>query len=200
MPAFARQQAIALTRRRGLVRSRDLDAIGVTRSTLAKLVAEGALERRSRGLYALPTRDASEHESLLEAVTLVPAGIVCLLSALRIHGLTTQSPHEVWLALPPGKWQPQRSYPPIRIVRMSGHALTEGVQAKRIDSMPVQVFSPAKTVVDCFRFRNKLGLDVAIEALRDATARKLVTIGEISTIAMKLRMERIMRPYLESIA
>lgn len=195
-----RQQVLTLARRSGLLRAKDLDAIKVPRNCLTRLVEEGLLERRGRGLYALAGRDVSEQETVREAAMLVPTAVVCLLSALRLHGLTTQNPHEVWMALRRNQWRPKHRYPPIRVVRMSGHAMTEGIQEKRIDGMWVRVFSPAKTVVDCFRYRNKIGLDVAIEALREATRRKRASIGEISTIAKRLRMERIMRPYLESLA
>lgn len=200
MPVPHRQQVLALARRRGLLRARDLDAINVPRTTLARLMADGALERRGRGLYSLSNRDVSEHETILEAVTLVPSGVICLLSALRLHGLTTQSPHEVWIALRRNQWRPRHKYPPIRVVRMSGAALTEGVQKVRLDGTQVSAFSPAKTVVDCFRYRNKIGLDVAIEALQEARRRRLAGLTDISTIAARLRMEQVMRPYLESIA
>jgi len=200
MPTSPRQRVLTLARRSGLLRARDLDAIRVPRNYLLRLAREGVLERRGRGLYALTGRDVSEQETVLEAAMLVPTAVICLLSALRLHGLTTQNPHEVWLALRRDQWRPKHRYPPIRVVRMSGHAMTEGLQEKRLDGMPVRVFSPAKTVVDCFRYRNKIGLDVAIEALREATRRKLASSNEISAIAKRLRMERIMRPYLESLA
>lgn len=199
MAATPRQQVLKLARRERILRAKDLDAIGVPRVYLTRLTAEGVLERRGRGLYALASRDASEQETLLEAVKLVPDGVVCLLSALRLHGLTTQHSHEVWLALPKGHWRPTRRYPPIKVVCMSGAALEQGVQERKVDGVTVRVFSPAKTVVDCFRFRNKIGLDVAIEALREARRAKAASMDEITLLARQLRLERIMQPYMESL-
>jgi len=199
MPISLRQRVVRLATSRRLIRARDLDAIEVPRSYLARLTKAGVLELRGRGLYALADKDVSEHETLLEASKLVPHGVVCLLSALRMHGLTTQNPHEVWLAIRPDQWRPTRKYPPLRVVRMSGAAFTSGVEKRTIDGIAVRVFSPSKTVVDCFRYRNKIGLDVALEALREAWRNKAVTIDELTTHAKRLRMERVMRPYLESL-
>jgi predicted transcriptional regulator of viral defense system len=199
MPTPLQQRVVRLAARRRLIRAKDLDAIEVPRTYLARMTKAGMLEQRGRGLYALAGKDVSEQETLLEAVMLVPHGVVCLLSALRFHGLTTQNPHEVWLAIGRDQWRPTRKYPPVRIVRMSGATMTSGVEKRRIDGIEVRVFSPAKTVVDCFRYRNKVGLDVALEALREAWRSKAVSMAELTTEARKLRMERVMRPYLESL-
>ncbi len=151
------------------------------------------------GLYALAARDASEQETILEAAKAVLQGVICLLSALRLHGLTTQNPHEVWIAVHPDQWKPTRTYPQLRIVRMSGAAMTVGVEGRVVDTIRVRAFSPAKTVVDCFRYHNKIGLDVALEALREGWRTKAVSMYELTAFAKRLRMERVLRPYLESL-
>jgi predicted transcriptional regulator of viral defense system len=127
-------------------------------------------------------------------------GVVCLLSALRFHDLTTQSPFEVWLAIGEKSRLPKQENPQLRIVRFSAKALTYGVQSHRIEGVPVRVFTPAKTVADCFRYRNKIGLDVALEALRDCKRKRKATMDEIWKAAKVCRMANVMRPYLESIS
>ena len=125
--------------------------------------------------------------------------IVCLLSALRFHCLTTQAPFDVWVAIPKAARVPKASFPPLRIVRFSGDALTEGVEQHMVDGVSVRITSVAKTVVDCFKFRNKIGLDVALEALRDAWMAKRVTMDELWHFAAICRVANVMRPYLESL-
>jgi predicted transcriptional regulator of viral defense system len=161
--------------------------------------ARGELERISRGLYAIPGTAVSEHRSLAEACRRVPNGIICLLSALRFHNLTTQAPFEVWMAIPEKAWHPKLDYPPLRIFRFSGKALDEGVEAHVIDRVKVKVFNPAKTVADCFKYRNKVGPDVALEALRDCWRERKATMEELSRYAKICRVANVMRPYLESL-
>jgi len=188
-----------LARAQGLLRPRDLTALGLPRVVLTRLVRRGQLVRVGRGLYALPDRRVSEHASFAEVARKHPQGIVCLLSALRFHNLTTQSPFEVWLAIPNKARAPRMDYPPLRIVRFSGPALTEGIEAHMIDGVPVRITGVAKTVADCFKYRNKIGLDVALEALREAWREKRVSRDELWRYAELCRVANVMRPYLESI-
>lgn len=194
------RQVLGLVHERGLIRERDLAERGLARGHLARLARRGLLERRGRGLYALPGGGDSEHWGLAEASALVPHGVVCLLSALRFHDLTTQAPFEVWLAIDPKARRPATHELPLRIVRFSGDALTAGVETHIIDGVPIRVYSPAKTVADCFKYRHKLGLDVALEALREAWGERRVTMDELWRYAEVCRVARVMRPYLESLA
>ncbi len=147
----------------------------------------------------LASAKPTEHQSLIEACKRVPQGIVCLLSALQFHGLTTQIPHEVWLAIGNKAWRPRMDYPALRIVRFSAASLAFGVRRHRINGTALPVFSPAKTVADCFKYRNKIGLDVAIEALRDCRQKRAATADELWRAAKVCRVANVMRPYTESI-
>ena len=189
-----------LVRKAGVLRPRDLDAYGIPRTYLSRLVSAGKLQRIGRGLYVLPGRNVSEHRSLAEACKRVPKGVVCLLSALRYHELTTQAPFEVWLAIGEKAWRPRVDYPPLRIVRFSSAALESGIEEYQVEGVTVPVFTPAKTVADCFKYRNKIGLDVAIEALRECWRSQRCTMDELWKYAKVCRVQNILRPYLESIA
>ena len=191
---------IELVRSQGLLRSCDLTAQGIPRISLTRAVRRGQLERVGRGLYGLPGRQVSEHGTLAEVARRVPKGVVCLLSALRFHGLTTQAPFEVWLAIENKAMAPNLSYPKLRIVRFSGAALTEGVEAHVVDGVTVCVTGVAKTVADCFKYRNKIGLDVALEALRDAWHAKRMTSDDLWHYAKVCRVANVMRPYLDSLS
>jgi len=169
--------ALDLLRTRGTLRPRDLEAQGIPGDYLNRLSRRGLAEQVSRGLYAWPGYEVTEHHSLVEAVRLVPKGVVCLLSALQFHGLTTQSPREVWLAIANNAWAPRVAAPRLRIVRYSGRALTEMVEEHVVETFTIKVYSPAKTVADCFKYRNKIGLDVAIEALRDCWKSRKATMS-----------------------
>ncbi len=188
-----------LTRQRGLIRPRDLEPLGLPRVGLTRLVRQGALVRIGRGLYALPDRAVSEHASLAEVARKHPQGIACLLSALRFHGLTTQAPFEVWLAIPNKARAPRADYPPLRIVRFSDPLLSEGVGEHLIDGVSVRITNIGRTVADCFRYRNKIGLDVALEALREAWKARRVGMDELWRYAKLCRVANVMRPYLESL-
>jgi predicted transcriptional regulator of viral defense system len=190
---------LGLVRRKGVLRPRDLEPLGVPRRVLSELTGRGILARTGRGLYSLADADVSEHHSLAQAAVRVPAGVVCLLSALRFHGLTTQNPGEVWVAIKPESRKPRSDQPPLRIVRFSGRPFSEGVERHRIDGVEVAVYSAAKTVADCFRYRNKIGTDVAVEALRDAWRGRAVTSEQIWHFASVCRVTNVMRPYLESV-
>jgi predicted transcriptional regulator of viral defense system len=186
--------------RAGVFRSRDLDGSGISRQYLRLATDRGLVRRVGRGLYIPADAQATEHHSLAEAAKRVPNGTICLLSALRFHDLTTQAPHEVWMAISEKARRPRVDHPPLRIARFSGPALDYGVTTKRVEGVTVQVFNPAKTVADCFKYRNKIGLDVALEALRDCYRRRKATMDELWKAAKVCRVARVMQPYLESIA
>jgi predicted transcriptional regulator of viral defense system len=190
---------LRLLRRRGTLRPRELSARGIPADYLNRLYLRGEVDRVGRGLYALPDAEVTEHNTLCDVARLVPKGVVCLLSALRFHGLTTQSPPAVWIAIPNKAWAPKITTPRLRLVRYSGAALTEMIGAHKLEKVTVRVYSPAKTVADCFKFRNKVGLDVALEALRDCWKQKKATMDELWTAAEVCRMANVMRPYLESL-
>ena len=193
------QNILDLAAERSLIRPRDLTERGLPTVALTRLVRQGRLQRVGRGLYALPDRPVSEHNTLAEVARKHPQAIVCLLSALRFHDLTTQSPFEVWLAIPNKARAPKMDYPPLRIVRFSGEALNVGVEDHVIDGVPVRVTSVARTVADCFKFRNKIGLDVALEALQEAWRAKRVSMDELWHYATLCRVTNVVRPYMESL-
>lgn len=188
-----------MVRRRGLVRPRDLERAGLPTVVLYRLRDQGELEQVGPGLFRHPDAAITERHTYAEAAKLVPGGVVCLLSALAFHEIGTQMPHEVWLALRAHAKRPTASAVPLRIVWFSGDAFTEGVETHTVEGVEVSVYSLAKTIADLFKFRNKVGADVAVEALRDAWARRLVTMEEILRFAKVCRVEKVMRPYLESI-
>lgn len=182
-----------------MLRARDLDAIGAPRVVLTRLTAAGLLERIGRGLYRLPDSPGPEHESLVTVATKVPQAVFCLLTALQCHELTTQLSRQVWIAMPRGSHTPRFDYPPIKMVQFSGEACTAGVEVVERDGVKLRVYGVAKTVADCFKHRNKIGLDVALEALKDARARNKASIDDIWRYAQVCRVAHVMRPYLESI-
>lgn len=191
--------AAAVFRRHGVLRPRDV-AGGVSRTALGRLVDQGELERVGRGLYVRTNAKATEHHTLVEAAKRVPHGVVCLLSALRFHHLTTQIPHEVWLAIDVKARKPKTDWPPLRIVRFSGVALRFGVEEHEIEGVVVRVTNKEKTVADCFKYRNKTGLDVALEALRDYLRSKRRSVDALMDAAVASRVTNVMRPYLEALA
>ncbi|MFM8764914.1 MAG: transcriptional regulator, partial [Spartobacteria bacterium] len=172
---------------------------GIWRAKIRGFVEQGVLIRVGRGLYTRPGVEAGENHSLAEVGKRVPKGTVCLLSALRFHGLTTQQPHEVWLALDGKARSPKTESMAFRIVRFSGSSLWEGQEEHVLEGVTVKVYNPAKTVADCFKFRNKIGLDVALEALREAWRERRCGISELMHYARICRVANIMRPYLESL-
>ena len=187
-----------LLQAKGLVRAHELAQLGVAGETLQQLLRKGVIVRISRGLYAAPDRELNEHDQLAQLAIKYPNVVFCLLTALQIHGLTTQAPLEVWVAISPNARAPQVSYPPLRIVRLSDPGLClEQITLDGVVHVPVT--SVAKTVADCFKFRNKIGLDIALEALRDAWRQKKVTMDELWEMAQLCRVANVMRPYLESL-
>lgn len=194
------QQILEIVEQAGVLRPRDLDAHDIPRIYLSRLCERGYIQRVGRGLYVLPNADVSEHHTLAEAGKRVPHGVVCLLSALRFHGLTTQSPSEVWIAIGSKAWRPQVDYPRLRFVRFSARAFEAGVEEHSIEGVLVRVYNPAKTVADCFKYRNKIGLDVSLEALRDCRWQRRCTNDELWRYAKICRVANVMRPYMEATA
>ena len=194
----AGEQILDLAAHQPLVRPRDVEALGIARESLLRLYRRGLLVRQARGVYALPQTPVTEHHSLAMAAKRVPRGVICLLSALRFHGLTTQDPHEVWIAIDLKARKPSVQSPALRVVRFSGRSLVEGVEESEIEGVRVRVYSSAKTVADCFKYRHKIGIDVAIEALRDSIRTRKTSVDEIHRYAKVCRVANVMRPYLES--
>ena len=193
-------EMLAFVREAGLVRPGDLESAGLSGGALAQLARRGLLERVGRGLYAVPGAVPSEHRSLAEVSKRTPRGVICLLSALRFHGLTTQAPPEVWLAIGPRDRAPRPESVRLRIVRFSGEARDAGIETHVIEGVPVRVYGVAKTVADCFKFRNKIGIDIAVEALRECLEERRCTVDELSEFARVCRVLRVMQPYMEALA
>ena len=193
------QHVLDLVRQMGILRPANLQGFGIPRVVLARLTASGELEKVARGLYRLPDTSVSEQESLATIAVKVPQAVFCLLTALQIHELTTQLSRQIWIAMPQGSHTPKIDYPPVKMVQFSGEAFSEGIETIQADQVELRVYSVAKTVADCFKHRNKIGLDVAIEALKDARARNKVSANELWRFAKICRVANVMRPYIESI-
>ena len=200
MPPTDKSHAISLIRRMGLARPCELESHGITRAQLSRLVAEGLVVRRARGIYVAARHAPTAEHTLAQVAKRVPRGVFCLLTALRFHRLTTQSAPEVWVALPEGARRPRLDYPRLRIARFSGGALTDGIEEHRAEGVTLHVYSAAKTVADCFKYRNKIGIDVAVEALRDFSRQHRGGANELARFARICRVSRVMQPYLDSIA
>lgn len=181
----------------GLIRSRDAVVAGTSRTELSRMVQRGELVRVARGVYQAV--DARPVDPLAVLCVTHPDLVVCLLSALAMHGLTTQVPRQVWVAISNKAAVPRVTSPALEIVRMSDESLRVGVQEKSVDGALVRVTGPARTVADCFKFRSRVGLDVAIEALRTAWDQRAVTMDDLWSAAQTVRMSNVMRPYLESL-
>ena len=182
-----------------VVRPQDLEALGIPRSRLRLWLREGMAELVERGLYRISGAGLTEHETIVRVAARIPNAIVCLLTALHMHGLGTQAPREVWIALDRKARKPRLSGLPVHLVRFSGPMLTYGVETREIQGVPVHYTSAARTVVDCFRYRNKIGLDVALEALRDALASRRASVTEILRIAEVGRVRGVIQPYIEAV-
>jgi predicted transcriptional regulator of viral defense system len=180
-------------------RPRDLEPLDIPYAELQRSVTAGTVEKVGPGLYRLTAAEPSEFETFAMVASAVPDGIICLLSALSLHRIGTQAPHEVWLALDRKARKPARIPVKLRIIRFSGAMLTYGVETRPILDVPVRVTSPARTVVDCFRYRGKLGLDVAIEALRDTLRSRTATVDQIMWAADICRARTVITPYLDAI-
>src|SRR5271163_4376273 len=193
------QKIMHYIREHGMVRPRDIEGIGLPREYLVRLHRQGKLNRPGRGIYTLPDANVTERHSYAEVAKRVPEAVICLLSALAFHDITTQSPSAIWIALRKGARRPALTSPSLRIVRLSGPSLTEGTENHQIEGVPIRVYSAAKTVADCFKFRNKVGLDVAIEALKDSLRQKKANVNEIYRYAKTCRVSNVIRPYMEAL-
>ncbi|OWQ93903.1 transcriptional regulator [Roseateles aquatilis] len=198
-PSFHEQAVLELAERRSLFRARDVLDAGIPSMTLSRLVQAGRLQRISHGVYAPRERDVSEHVSLAEVCMRAPRAVVCLLSALRFHDIGTQEPGDVWIALPPNVAVPRITSPAVRVTRMSGESFSEGITEHVVDGVRVPVFDIAKTIADCFKFRNKIGLDVGLEAIRDGWSRQAFLADDLWHYATLDRVTNVMRPYMESL-
>lgn len=198
-PSPKTTQVLSLAREMGTLRPRDLAAQGIPTSYLAYLSHRGLLLRTGRGLYTLPDGDWTEHHSLVEIAKRIPACVIGLLSALRYHDLTTQMPHQVWILMDRKARHPRVDYPPVRVFRCDAGRLQEDVIRTRIEGVEVALTNIPRTVADCFKHRRAVGLDVAIEALRDALRGRLCTPSELTEAARRARIWNLMRPYLEAL-
>ncbi len=199
MRLMDRHTALQIIREMGLVRPVELEARGVSRSLLYRMVGDGLVARQARGVYSLAQHAPTADHTLAQVAKRVPAGVFCLLTALRFHGLTTQSPAEVWIALPEKARRPRFGDTRLRVARFSGLAFTTGVETHLVEGVELRVYSAAKTVADCFKYRNKVGIDVAVEALRDFTHRHRGGATELARFARVCRVSRVMQPYLDAI-
>jgi predicted transcriptional regulator of viral defense system len=188
-----------MVRRRGLVRARDLERVGLPTAVLYRLRDQGEIEQVGPGLFRHADAANTDKHGYVAAAKVVPAGVVCLLSALAFPEIGTQVPHEIWLALPAHSKRPITTTVPLRVVWFSGNAFTEGVETHTVEGVKVRVYSAAKTIADLFKCRNKIGLDVAVEALRDAWSRRLMNMDDVLRFAKICRVERVIRPYVEAI-
>lgn len=201
MPSASKtEQALRLIREMGVVRPRDLASHGITPEHLRRLCHRRLIEQPARGLYRAANAEVTAHHSLATVAKRVPNGVICLLSALRFHEFTTQSPPEVWVGIRSGARVPLLGKPMVRFVRYSAVSLAAGSESHQIEGVPVRVTIPAKTVADCFKYRNKIGLDVALEALRECRRLRRATPNQIAQFAKVNRVFNVMRPYLEALA
>ncbi len=197
-------RVLQFVRKTGWLRASDLADAGIPRVVLTRMTASGQLERAARGLYRLPDASSSEHEGLVTVARKVPQAVICLLSALQFHGLTTQLPWQVWIAMPRGSHAPRLDHPPVKMVQFTGEAYTHDIEIHERDGVTLQVYSVAKTVADCFKHRNKIGMDVALEALKDALSPDRnagrVSFDDLWRCAKVCRVANVMRPYMEAVA
>ncbi|MES9858862.1 MAG: type IV toxin-antitoxin system AbiEi family antitoxin domain-containing protein [Sedimenticola sp.] len=193
------QEVVAYLKAHSVVRSRDMDRLGLPRTYLNRLANQGVIEKIDRGLYQWPEKDLGRYHSLVEVAKKMPKAVVALLSALSFHDLTTQNPSKIWLAIDRKAWRPEISYPPVRFLTMSDEVLRAGVEIHDIEGVSIKVFCLAKTVADCFKYRNKIGLDVALEALREGWSARKFTMDELLYYAEICRVKKVMQPYIESL-
>jgi predicted transcriptional regulator of viral defense system len=190
---------LEFVKKQGMIRVRDAIARGIHPEYLRRLCDKGLLVKVSRGIYMPADQEISQNIGLAQVAKRVPHGVICLLSALQFHEIGTQSPFEIWLAISPREAKPRIDYPPVRVVRFSGQSLTEGVEEYQVEGVTIKVYHQAKTVADCFKYRNKIGLDIALEALKDCRQRKLCTTEQLWKYAKICRVSNVMKPYLEAI-
>jgi predicted transcriptional regulator of viral defense system len=194
-----REQLIELFESTPILKSREIVEHDIDPKTVQRMVASGEVQRIGRGIYARPDLEPESHHSLVEAQMIVDNGVVCVLSALSYHEIGTQTPRRVWIAVSRGTRLPKTTNHPIKVVTFSGEAFSEGIEEHEIEGLTVRVYSVAKTVADCFKYRNKIGTDVALEALREALQTRKATADEILHYADICRVRNVMMPYLESV-
>jgi len=188
-----------LARQIGILHARDLTPLGIPQRYLTRLCAEGFLVKTSHGLYMTSSGPETVHIGLAQVAKAIPKSVVCLLSALRFHEIGTQAPHQVWIAMNRRSARPHMTRPKIQVVRFSGESLTAGIEEHDIAGVRVCIYNPAKTVADCFKYRNKIGLDVALEALREVVRERKCTVDDLWRYANICRVSKVMRPYMEAI-
>jgi len=198
-PVTQRERAFAFLKSKGMARLSELIAEGATASTVSRLEREGAIVRLARGLYQLPNASIDAHHTLAEAAKLVPKGVICLTSALAYHELTDQIPAKVWIAIGPKDWRPKFLYPPARFAHFPSIHLRTGVEHHTIDGVNVPIFGIAKTIADLFRYRRTIGVNVALEGLREALRKKKATPAQIAKYARDARVWKIMEPYVSAL-
>lgn len=192
------EKLVEVLKDNGIIKASEILKLGISREYLRKLYTKNVVAKAARGYYVLPGYEMTAMQSITQAAKHISRGVICLLSALRVHDLTTQNPFEVWLAIERDTWKPNKTLSAqVRYMRFSGEAYTEGVETKVIDNIKIKVYCPAKTVADCFKYRNKIGLDVAMEALSDCTKKRKATSDEIWHYAKLCRVSNVMRPYME---
>jgi len=199
MSATQRDRLIALARTRGVLTAKEMAEAGIHSQALTRLVAEGAIERIARGQYRLADQSTTEHHGLAIVTAAVPRGVICLLSALSFHEIGTQLPSKIWIAIERGSRTPTLAYPPLEVVRFGGAAFVEGVETHGIEGQDVRIYGVAKTLADLFKYRNRIGVDVAIEALREAWWDRRFTMEALDRSARACRVERVMRPYVQGV-
>lgn len=199
MSKTKRQLALDFVKRHSLVRPSDIEKHGMPRTYLYQLASEGVIERVGRGLYQWPDAAVDSNQALSEVAKQAPKGVIALLSALSFHEFTSQNPFEVWVALERQSWKPNIEYPPTRFVYMSGKSILEGAEVHTLNGIQVNIFNPAKTVADCFKYRNKIGLDVALEALKEGRRLKKFTLDELMYYANICRVRNVIQPYVEAL-
>ncbi len=193
-------KVLEYAREHGVIRVRDAIAEGMHPEYLRRLCDQGLLIKIGRGTYIPSDMDFSENIGLAQVAKRVPHAVVCLLSALLFHDIGTQLPHEIWIAIDRKAARPRLKYPPVRVMRFSGKSLSEGIEEHIIEGVTVKVYNKAKTVADCFKYRNKIGLDVALEALKDCRRRRLCSNDELWQYAKICRVSKVMKPYLEALS
>lgn len=193
-------KALALLRQNGLTRLSEFRRAGITAATITRLQEAGRIARRARGLYQLPEAPLDAHHSLAEAAKLVPGAIVCLASALAFHGLTDQIPARVWLAIGPKDWRPRLKYPPMRFVHFSPAQKRRGVEHHLIEGVSVPLFSVAKTLTDLFRYRRTVGINLAVEGLREALRQRKANPAEIARESANAGVWKVMEPYVSALS
>ncbi len=193
-------ELLHLAAKQPAVSARELSALGIPARTVSRMAARGQVRRVGRGLYTGADGSPSAHQSAIEVTRQAPKAVVCLLSALEIHGIGVQAPFEVWIALPAGTHAPKGAQVALRVTRLSGEAFAEGIETVVLDGAPVRVYSLATTISDSFKLRSKVGLEVALDALREAWQQRKVTMDDLWRHAKVNRMTNVMRPYLEVLA